>query len=344
MPSLEWGVAHAGDVSGEAAIPVVYLDQNHWVTLARARSARHKIDVAQERDAADWLLDLAAEGAIRLPLSVAHAYESHRARRASRRAAVIETMLDAYDGWHMKHPVDVRAWELRMLLGLDTRPPPVDLVFSRQPGSPFLSTAYVGFRSTAADLTLDQRRAVELLAWRSAWEATLRDGDTDEDARLQGEMAAARWSDTNQAMSDFVNDNPAKRDLRQVAATITLTDLTMEIATTAAANGMSPAQMGERLGPELVTDELLSLPFVGRTMELLHQRLQNRQTRWTGNDLTDVMFLCCAGAYADVVVCEKVTANDLTRAQRVVPSGAAIFANLRSLKAEWESGKAEWLL
>lgn len=59
--------------------PIVYLDQCHWITLARAQFARHKIQSPEELDAADFILKAAKESLIRLPLSGGHMIETAKA-------------------------------------------------------------------------------------------------------------------------------------------------------------------------------------------------------------------------------------------------------------------------
>jgi hypothetical protein len=54
----------------------------------------------------------------------------------------------------------------------------------------------------------------------------------------------------------------------------------------------------------------------------------NADDRWERNDLNDLLYLCCAAAYADIVVGEKKTCNYLQRVQSNVTPGAQVFAGL----------------
>lgn len=65
--------------------PIVYLDQCHWITLARAQFARHKIPSSDELAAADFILKTVRDGRIRLPLSGAHMIETAKAGDGPRR-------------------------------------------------------------------------------------------------------------------------------------------------------------------------------------------------------------------------------------------------------------------
>jgi hypothetical protein len=72
---------------------IVYLDQCHWITMARARVARHKVQVPEELQAADALWARAERGLIRLTLSSAHLVETVHAGSRERRRHLAEAML-----------------------------------------------------------------------------------------------------------------------------------------------------------------------------------------------------------------------------------------------------------
>src|SRR5690349_17520062 len=95
-----------------SATPVVYLDQAHWVTMARARVSPDKIPSPAELDAAKWLWQAADSEKVRLPLSMGHLVETTRRQDDVSRVDLADAMLDCYHGWHMSHPQDVRRTEL----------------------------------------------------------------------------------------------------------------------------------------------------------------------------------------------------------------------------------------
>lgn len=59
----------------------------------------------------------------------------------------------------------------------------------------------------------------------------------------------------------------------------------------------------------------------------LYGRLRNVGQRWEKNDLTDIMFLACAGGYADVVAGERQAVGYLRQAGDV-PPGARLATPL----------------
>ena len=65
--------------------------------------------------------------------------------------------------------------------------------------------------------------------------------------------------------------------------------------------------------------------MLARFRELLHLRVANADDKWEANDLNDILYLCGAAGYADVVVGERKTCNYLLRMTDQVPSGAEVF-------------------
>jgi hypothetical protein len=62
-----------------------------------------------------------------------------------------------------------------------------------------------------------------------------------------------------------------------------------------------------------------------------HTRLRNAGDTWHSHDLNDMLYLACASAYADIVVCEKKAADYLTRAWRDRIGGAPLVTSLSAL-------------
>jgi hypothetical protein len=61
----------------------------------------------------------------------------------------------------------------------------------------------------------------------------------------------------------------------------------------------------------------------------LHEKHLNKGSRWVPNDLTDMVYLSCAAAYADFVVCERATAAALRQGQRRLHLPVNVHRNLR---------------
>ena len=196
--------------------PIIYLDQCHWITLAQAQFAKHKIHSSDELAAADFILKAASDGRIRLPLSGAHMVETAKAGNGTRRHQLADTMLSVYDSWHMNNPITVRGEEMARALVQQDASLDREQVFNQRPGTPFgIDTPYA-----CSDQTLPPQiqRLVEYLSWRYAWADTLR-SDTYEASEWTAAYEGVQgWARALQELSTYLKEHPANRDLRLLAA------------------------------------------------------------------------------------------------------------------------------
>ncbi|MEU3262002.1 hypothetical protein ABZ694_30160 [Streptomyces albidoflavus] len=302
---------------------IVYLDQNHWITLARARRAPGKIPNEEEREAADQLWQLATTGLVRLPLSFAHLGETAHAGNGQRRRDLAETMLEAYDGWHMMHPLAITRHEFQSAFGGPALTP--EDVFTTAADSPF-STYTPDPRERASD---SARRSLAELTWRAAWScALLEDTLSEEEAEAEA-RAVDRWTGALTDLAQLSVDSPIGED-RGRAALHLVANFQEEIALAAMRAGLSAAEMHDQL-IEDPTGLIARMPSCGRGLEIVHGRLRNATDKWTRNDLNDLYFLAPAAAYAHYVVAERKTGNYLMSSTGRTTPGASVHLNLRSL-------------
>jgi len=66
-------------------------------------------------------------------------------------------------------------------------------------------------------------------------------------------------------------------------------------------------------------DPIARMPFLAQMRQMLFARLRNHTQRWEANDLIDILFLCCAAGYADVVVGERQAIGYLRQARTPRP-------------------------
>ncbi|MGO9751130.1 MAG: hypothetical protein ACLP8S_03620 [Solirubrobacteraceae bacterium] len=113
-----------------AEVPVIYLDQLHWIALAQQLSAPSGLRES-ERAAARSIIGLARDQRIVLPFAGAHLVEM-APLAGRRRRDLAATILEMCRGWQMRNPVRVRASEyIASMLGHD---PVATAVFTRDPG------------------------------------------------------------------------------------------------------------------------------------------------------------------------------------------------------------------
>jgi hypothetical protein len=73
------------------------------------------------------------------------------------------------------------------------------------------------------------------------------------------------------------------------------------------------------------------MPALGCFTKLMVMRQINASHKWRVNDLTDLIFLSCAAAYADYVAAEKHTGTQLQQLQRTTAAGTNVHTTLESL-------------
>ncbi|MCP9490590.1 MAG: hypothetical protein MSC31_12035 [Solirubrobacteraceae bacterium MAG38_C4-C5] len=102
-----------------AGHPTVYLDQNHWSTLAAARHGHRPVREG-EAEAALRLAELVEAGRILLPVSAGHLVETTPLYGAPR-VALAGTVLSLGRGWQMRNPLHVRVEEMfHAVLGVES--------------------------------------------------------------------------------------------------------------------------------------------------------------------------------------------------------------------------------
>lgn len=332
LPSGREVIVQLGGEGVMASGPVVVLDTNQWIALARSRHAPDKLD-ERERAAADRLIELAGQGRVTVAVAATNLVEI-TATDGAHREDVASIMLEVSRGWQMRSALHVRQEELDAAVAGE--PPVARNVFTLDPGrilddlgAPELQLLEDG---PVADWLAELfGRVVAVL---SVWGTMLEDEKIPAEA---GTRAAEAWARSFAPLAQQVREKRLSREeTRAVTSVRLLTDLKHEIAQ-AAAGGRIPLPDAMAWVDRAGDGALLDLPMLGRVHEVLYHRLRSADERWEGNDLQDIFLLACAAAYADVVVGEKRTVEHLRRAEREVPAGACVYRRLRDAVARIDS-------
>jgi hypothetical protein len=312
---VELGVAPTRAADPLAGRSVVYLDQNHWSALAAWRHGHRRIAPA-EATAADRLAELVDARTVVLPISGAHAVETGPLYNAPR-VALASTLLELSHGWQLRNPAHVRAQELRAALA--SAPPVAASVTSLGADMLFTRRMSPVDRSDLPDLpgflSAAMPRIVNVL---SIYEALVSPTAVPDEG---GREASVRWAGWFADLASHLRDVGATREgCRRAAHGAMLTDLAPELVQMAP----EPALQAWLKRSEA---DVAAMPYLSRYRAVIFARLSNANARWTGNDFTDLNYLCCAAGYADVVVGERRTIGDL-RTARGVPAGAALATTL----------------
>ena len=310
----------------ECPRPVVYLDQNHWIALAKSLVRPETLDAAA-LEACLAIVELARRRRIVLPLSSAHLIETGR-RRGRSRYDVAATMLQLSRGWQMLSPLKVRRAELVAVLasyvGRASEPPESTDVFVLEPGALFAVPL--------GDANVARPPDVRAVHWAESLSHVLLDDEPVDEVR--GPALAASWATTHHDLAQYQRSVDMPKEHKRINARARLlADLAREVAEAAAFAQLEQESLSQWVMAP-AEQSLLTAPYVGRLHEVTHDRLSNADDRWEPNDLNDVHFLACAAAYADVVVAERKTSEYLRRAARRTPAGAFVCRKLGDAVAE----------
>jgi hypothetical protein len=305
----EIGLGDPADLGGRL---VVYLDQNHWSTIAAVQHGWYPVEPAIAQ-AAERLLELADQRRIVLPLSAGHAIETSQ-QYADRRVQLATTILHGSRGWQMLHPVRVRAGELACAFGDNTGATERE-TFTRAADVVWTRRLRPGPRLPIAPLDRLLPRITDL----ASFAAVLRDPAQMEDTRSAAERWVAQWRRISRLL-DTENADAART--REVAFGAVLADLAEELLEHA------PVERLTRWFDDSARRDVNAMPFVSRLAWVTYARLRNRGGSWHANDYIDLNFLCCAAGYADVVIGERRTIADL-RTARNSPQGGRLATDLR---------------
>lgn len=308
-----------------AAQPVVYLDQCHWSGMARHLTRGEAS--SDEEAAAERMAEWARAGRILLPVSSGHMLETGPLY-GSKRQELAFTMLGLCDGWFMRHPLEIRRMEL--VTSMQGRLPEAADIFGISPGRLFEDPMATAPSDFAVDLARVHARTVEVL---SVYHTLVEESAIPESPL--GEELTRRWAEGNHQAAIWARGQEMSRQqVDQFATELLLVDHQDDIAEAAARSRLSHDEFRSWLS--LADEKLRSLPMLSRFREVLYLRLRNADEKWYPNDLVDMLFLCAAAGYADVVVGERRMADYLSRASASAPAGAAVTRKLPEAVAHIE--------
>jgi hypothetical protein len=302
----------------------VYLDQNHWSTIANVLHSPQQVN-GPEQSAALRLARLVANRQIILPASAAHHHETTKRFSRDKRYRLGLAVLQLSRGWQMRDPLQVRRNEFRQAItsrsGLPSTLTP-EPVFSLAP-----DTLYSPHRRPSSYKPPQDFPPEEAFYLRAMLGATV-SIDVLLDAERIEEGPDIGWTAASQRFSDWLDGSG--RDRQQKRKSIDaylLHDLSREIAEESAASGISVDQMQDWVLHHW-SDDIVQSPSAGVFRELVHDRHLNIGTTWRRNDLTDMVYLSCAAGYADFVVCERHMCGNLIQGINRLGRSTQVFRQL----------------
>ena len=284
--------------------PTLYLDQSHWVALARTwlgRPARRNEDVSTMQQ----IIELARNGRLALPFCFGRAIETTRIGE-QQRVELARAQIELSAGWAVRHVITVREEELRAILA--GRPGPLSDVVALGPS---------GLRLPQPAPSED-----ELVGWLGAatsfYDTYL---ETEALDSVQGRDDAQKWAESMHSHSQQLAGMSRERRPAEILS-IFVADLRPELdAVYRTDSRLFPAGRPELLA--LIDEHLAAAPALSWYHDLLAYRLRNSTDKWEGNDLIDMTSLTVAVAYCDFVVAENKIGRFLVRCGHGSP-GAVI--------------------
>lgn len=302
--------------------PLIYLDLNHWIGLAKAATGHRDGD--RHRDA----LAVLRSSDVTFPLSAAHYMEMAGIASPRQRYDVASVMeeLSGFDCLmpnHVLMRVEVDVALRRIVPGLRRLHEPVPLL-GRGVLQAFGLKGGLAIKTTAGDVTHETRAAWRggpdaFDVWRGNAErlldrSVLR-GPSDEEApslrQLGWDPTVARQGaelraqqERNQAKRFAAYPRVRRERLRDaIAGRYLISDAADALAEVTAAHGL---RLSEAL-PKLKTARTFtdSMPAGDVWISLVSAAHRNPQTRWSSNDIFDIDALCIAVPYCDIVVTER---------------------------------------
>ena len=207
-------------------VPVVYLDQNHWIDFARWRKGSDRLSIGTQRFY-ETLGNAALEQRVILPLSSAHLSETSK-RGGVTRLDLASTMLTYSAGWQMRSVLAVRRAELRVLFGM-IAPLSQSDVFTLAP------EAILDMPPSTVDLELGEELGglVRRQTWATTLVSLLLNPEPDEDS---GGQAASDWAQSFRGLADAMKGNErARQRSRDLTRTRFISDLGQEFLQAASA-------------------------------------------------------------------------------------------------------------
>lgn len=319
---FEFGSATDPDGTDERV--VVYLDQNQWSLLDKC--SRDPADVpSADLAVAQELAEMVRARQVVLPVSSGHHLETAKRRNHTRRYSLGLTILQLSRGWQMRDPLQVRRDELYAAFADSAStdaPPRFGPVFTLRPGVLHRELDTEGLPAPD-DFSTAETHLLQALIVATAYIDVMLDGESVE----MGSTDA--WVRANQGFTEWLSGQAREKQQKRMSIDAwLLADLQQDIAEEAQAAGLNPVQMSQWIRGGF-GEHVSRLPAIGLYRELVHSKHLNQTERWLSNDLIDMLYLSCAAAYADVVICERRTAATLRQRQPVLGRAANVYSNLR---------------
>ncbi len=228
-------VAGSGGRGEQPRGAVVYLDQLHWIALARHRWAPEKLSEV-ERAAAGEFVTMAERQEVTLVISAANVTEATQMDGRHRRH-VATMLLGLSRGWQMRSPLAIRAQELSAAMRGEN--PRVPAPFTLRSGAIFAD----GLEPVDApeDFPANWKEFFQSIVAMDAVVASII--NDEKIPKLEGEAMAEQWAQSHHELAIYMREHKTpKEHVRLNARARFLGDMAQEIAGAARDAGLVERQ------------------------------------------------------------------------------------------------------
>ncbi|KHK96582.1 hypothetical protein LK09_14690 [Microbacterium mangrovi] len=302
----------------------VYLDQNHWSSLAAARTGSHRIRSESERAAALRVAELASDAGIVLPVSSATVRETG-AMYGNRRYALGISIAQLAGGWQLRHPLAVARHEILIAVAglMDAKQPPPRAGVTLEP---------YAWMDDPREVAATEPDSSELFILAMGCPTVILEMLTDPDPTP--DPIATNWARKHTGLQRQLANIADKTARRRAAYAAALEDHSEAISLALAALGQPTASLD--LPAADVPYFFAKMPMLGIFVELYVRRLTDSGWTWRENDLTDMFFLSSGAAYADYVVAERATGAQMKQVLAKLGRDDNVVVTLEDLVARLE--------
>lgn len=304
---------------------VLQTGEERWEAIPEDVKKKSEIEPARQ------LIRLARDAGVAIPLSAANIRETG-ALFGDKRYELGFAMGSLAGGWMMRHPISVRRFELAQCLaqelGIKVPRSAQRRVFTLEPYAIYDNEPDAGLLS-ATDLKLFELAQISPSVIL----------DVLLDPEKLPSAAPAKWVAVNQQITDMLRDSTLpKKQKEDYAYAYSWLDYSGSVLEAITLLGLDRTDIGQLTITD-ISRLLKSMKMTGIYTLIAMRRHTNKKTQWSSNDLTDMIFLSCAAAYADFVAAEKRTAEDLRQAHQTRGTRNNVFPTIESLvKALEEAG------
>lgn len=145
------------------------------------------------------------------------------------------------------------------------------------------------------------------------------------------------WVDTFQLITDELAKVPKTSSRkRYMLRFVLLKDIQMQVAEAVHQSGATESELETWVESHFAPD-VRAMRCLGLWNEVFQDKHLNTATKWSANDLTDMLFLTCAAEYADYVLAERSSTSYLHQTAKRLGRSIKVYSRINDLVVALEN-------